>query len=105
MEKILANAFGAVVLSGARLLCSFLWARVFQDLWRWFIAPVFHLSPLHFWQAMGLLLSVHLLTAGITKVQVDGEMPWWGKSLTSITAQTIAALLFWAFGAVYASFL
>jgi hypothetical protein len=100
--KLSAGAFGAAILIGAGMLTSFLWARVLQDLWRWFVAPLFHLPLLPFWNALGLMMVVSVFTHNIATKEVDEESPWWAKAGVQIIGSAIGALIVWAFGGLYA---
>jgi hypothetical protein len=89
---------------GLGFLTSMLWANVLQDLWVWFVVPVFALAPLPFWTAYGILLVGYAFTYSLKRVEPEGEATLFSSLLFKVVHSVIAALTTWGFGALVNGF-
>lgn len=107
MEKFISITLGIVALLFGGILSSFLYAKVLQDLWRWFMVPQFGLQPIGFWEAAGLSLVAGFFLSQVAKTKTDfdeGTGPL-TRGITVLLANLLLVLALWGFGAIYANFL
>lgn len=84
------------------LLTSLLWARVAQDLWRWFVMTQWGVAPLGFWNAAGILLIGGVFTYNLTKTRLDDAEDLMGLLSVVVAFSVLGALVTWGAGWFYA---
>lgn len=89
---------------GAGILTGLLWARVFQDLWLWFVVTQWQVAPLAFWNTAGLLLMAHGVLFGLSRYEPGfAESDPAQLAFQRLIQSIIGALVTWGFGALYAT--
>ena len=89
--------FFLVYVIGTSVLCYALGAYTLMKLWTWIISPTFHIDPISFFAAMGIIMVFRFLTAKAAKQEKIDNIDDVNEAIGRVSNHTIVYVLFCCF--------